>query len=320
MGDYYVPITEILINAGCQVHVDDSNAGWETRSRSSGGFNGPPLAVQWHHTASNASVDNDLSYMIHGSPDEPVGNVLLDRNGVFHPVAAGAANTSGKGGPNKFSRGTVAKDSGNTSIFSIEIANDGVGQRYSQVQIDAAFLGSNALNAAFGNQPDDVIPHSIAEGTGYTDRKIDPATNNVEGPWVPRSVNSSKTWSHADLKAECLARAGTLPPPTEPTEPPSTTDKEIDMLALDFGNPPGGSEPADSWWTRLTYCGDTLVHVKAPADQLQARGKVPIVPISEEELKALLVNVTTVGDSPFGPGQAPNPDLDAAWAKARGRT
>lgn len=225
MGDIYIDIVGILRGAGLAVEVNDINEGWERRSRSSGGFNAQPLGVQWHHTASSASVNSDLSYMINGSPDEPVGNVLLGRDGVYRPIAGGAANTSGKGGPNSFSRGTVAKDSGNTQLFSIEIANNGVGEAYPQVQIDAAFAGSNALNAAFGNQPSDVITHALGAGDGYTDRKIDPATaDGVQGPWRPRSTNSSGTWSMGDLRAECIARSGQSPPPLpgpgpDPTPP-----------------------------------------------------------------------------------------------------
>jgi len=313
MGNYYVnEMSVVLIEAGCFVSVGDINAGWERRSRSSGGFDNDRaiLGIQWHHTASSASVESDLNYMINGSPDRPVGNVLLDRNGVFHPIAAGAANTSGKGGPNNFSRGQCPKDSGNTRLFSIEIANSGVGERYSQQQIDACFLGSNALNAHFGNQPDDVVTHALGAGDGYTDRKIDPATAaGVAGPWQPSSVNSSGTWSLADLRAECLARAGTLPPP--PLPGPS---EEIDMLALDLGTP-----GVDPWWTRMTYTGDTITHVRSPFDAVQARGGVPAVPISEHELSVALDTITTVGPSPFGPGQAPNPTLDRKWNDARGR-
>src|SRR6187402_1404548 len=164
MGGYYVDIAGILRAAGCQVGVNDINEGWERRSRSSGGFDAEPLGIQWHHTASSASVDSDLNYMINGSPDRPVGNVLLDRAGIFWPVAGGAANTSGKGGPNSFSRGVCPLDKGNTKLFSIEIANNGVGERYTVEQIDAAFQGSNALNANFGNQPTDVVTHALGMG------------------------------------------------------------------------------------------------------------------------------------------------------------
>ena len=145
MGSYFVPITDILAEAGCTFGINDINTGWERRSRSSGGFDATPLGVQWHHTASAASVNSDLNYMINGSPDRPVGNVLLDRAGIFWPVAAGAANTSGKGGPNSFSRGVCPLDKGNTKLFSIEIANDGVGEQYSQAQIDAAFMVQQRL-------------------------------------------------------------------------------------------------------------------------------------------------------------------------------
>lgn len=305
MGSYWVPIADILANAGCRVSVDGSNAGWENRSRSSGGFDGAPLGVQWHHTASSASVDSDLSYMINGSPDEPVGNVLLDRDGIFHPIAAGAANTSGKGGPNGFSRGTVPKDSGNTRLFSIEIANNGVGETYTQAQIDAAFRGSNALNAHFGNQPDDVVTHSLGAGDGYTDRKIDPATTNVQGPWQPNAVNSSGTWGQAGLRNECLRRVGTLPPPT-----PVPTEGVITMWTLilnrfGFPGPVIFTVAADGIrWnnTGLTDALDRLVGV-------------PSLELSEDQMVELLIDRPGIGANPFN-GAAPgyeDPELANAW-------
>ena len=84
------------------------------------------------------------------------------------------------------------------------------------------------------------------------------------------------------------------------------------MLALDFGVP-----GVDDWWTRLTYTGAELVWVVSPADQLQARGGVTVVSISEVELNALLDTVQTVGSSPFS---ATNAALDVKWNQARGRT
>jgi len=208
------------------------NAGWETRARSSGGFPAPPLAVFWHHTASSTSPANDLPWMIHGSDDAPIGNVLLDRAGVYWPIAAGASNCAGKGGPASFSRGTIPLDSGNTRGFQVECASNGVGGLWPVEQIDALFAGSNALNAHVGNRPDDVITHQ-----GWTDRKIDPATAAaVQGQWRPVSVTSSGTWSLADVRNECLARAGTLPPPRpsdpHPAPPPTKEDTSM-VVALD---------------------------------------------------------------------------------------
>jgi hypothetical protein len=108
---------------------------------------------------------------------------------------------------------------------------------------------------------------------------------------------------------------GLFDPDSEWPEPTPVPTEEIDMLALDFGIP-----MEDSWWTRLTYTGDSLCHVRSPFDQVQARGNVTVVSINEIELNAMLDTVNTVGPSPFGPGsQAENSVLDIKWNQARGR-
>lgn len=208
----WYPLADILAAAGVRVAVIDQNRGWESRSRSSGGFPAPPLGVWWHHTASSTTPASDLAWMCHNCPDRPVGNLLLARDGVVYPVAAGASNCAGKGGPATFSRGTVPQDQGNTRGFQIEAANSGVGEPWPVAQIDAYFATSNALNAYVGNRPDDVITHNVWAPT----RKIDPATAAaVQGRWVPRACTGSGTWDLADIRAECLTRAGT-PGPTPP--------------------------------------------------------------------------------------------------------
>jgi hypothetical protein len=212
---YYDLLIDVLEGAGVPCAVNSINEGWERRSRSSGGFSAPPLAVCWHHTASSASVDSDLNYMINGSPDRPIGNMLLARDGVVWPIAAGAANTQGKGGPTTFSRGTVPVDQGNTTMWGIEAQNNGVGQSWPQVQIDAYFRCNEALAEMFGNQVTDLISHQ-----GYAPtRKIDPATNTaVQGPWVPHSVTSSGTWDYREIRDEAVRRAGTHPPTPQEEE------------------------------------------------------------------------------------------------------
>jgi N-acetylmuramoyl-L-alanine amidase-like protein len=241
-GIYYTDMLTVLRAAGCRTAENAITAGWQQRARSSGGFPAPPLGVFWHHTASSTTPENDLAWMINGSDDAPIGNLLIDRTGTIWPIAAGASNCAGKGGPARFSRGEIPADSGNTRGFQIEVANNGTGEPWPQAQIDAYFAASNALNAHVGNRPDDVITHSLGAGDGWTDRKIDPATAAaVQGPWRPRSIGSSGTWSLADIRAECAARAGTTPPPTPtPTPPPDpgpapplTLEEDNMIVALD---------------------------------------------------------------------------------------
>ena len=101
-------------------------------------------------------------------------------------------------------------------------------------------------------------------------------------------------------------------PPT-PTPKPK---KDVDMLALDFGEP-----GVDSWWTRMTWTGSQLCHTVSPADQFMTRAQVPAEPIEEAELSAMLDTVQTIGDSPFYEGgQAPNSALHIKWQQAQGRT
>ena len=229
-GWYFLDLVDVLEGAGVRCRISDTNAGWESRARASGGFAVVPYGNVFHHTASSASAESDLNWMIHGSDDAPIGNMLLDRDGVVWPIAAGGANTQGKGGPAEFSRGTVAVDQGNSRLWAIEAANAGTGEAWPVQQIDAYFAASNAINEYLGNLPADVITHALGTGEGWTDRKIDPATAAaVRGPWVPFAVTSSGTWSLDDIRAECTRRAGGLPiPPPEP----SIDIEEYDMAFI----------------------------------------------------------------------------------------
>lgn len=219
-GLYYVEMLDVLAAAGCSVRENATTDGWQSRARSSGGFPAAPLGVWWHHTASSTSPANDLSWMIDGCDDAPVGNLLLDREGNYWPIAAGASNCAGKGGPWTFSRGTVPLDGGNTRGWQLEVANSGLGELWPSVQVDAYFRGSNALNLYVGNQPTDVITHQA----WAPDRKIDPATAAaVQGPWQPGSCTSSGTWSLDDIAAECFRRA------TEGDD--DVTDEDIERIA-----------------------------------------------------------------------------------------
>lgn len=214
-------MADILRRVGLNVIEYD---GWQTRARSSGGYNDWPLCVMWHHTASNPSSDgrNDAQYIATGSPDSPLSNLYIQRDGTVWVIAAGATNTNGKGGPLSFSRGTVPQDGMNARALGVEMANNGVGEGWPQAQVDAMFLVNDVLNLWFGNQPEDLAPHSLwAPG-----RKIDPATANaVQGPWRPSSINSSGSWSTDDIRAEARRRVNSFVP-----LPPHEDDMSIVIL------------------------------------------------------------------------------------------
>jgi hypothetical protein len=220
-ANYLTELVDWCVQEG--LHVVEMD-GWETRARSSGGYeSGRPWAIMWHHTASQTSPENDASYMCHGSPDRPIANLLLARDGSVWVLAAGATNTNGKGGPTGFSKGVVPQDSMNTYAISIEAANNGVGEQWPQAQIDAYFVLNNMLARRLGLNPDDCCTHQ----QWAPDRKIDPATAAaVQGPWHPGSVTSSGTWSLPDIAREALDRASV-------PEPEPEADVQVCEVAVD---------------------------------------------------------------------------------------
>jgi LysM repeat protein len=253
---YYTDAAQLLRAAGLKVV---EWAGWQTRARSSGGFSSAPLGVQWHHTASQTTPENDVRWQANNSDVAPIGNGTIMRDGTVYLIAAGAANTAGRGGPLTLSRGTVPLDGANTRTWAWEVANNGVGEPWPEAQINAYFIASNVMNKRFGNKPTDVFTHALGTGNGWTSRKVDPATAAaVQGPWKPRSVTSSGTWSLDDVRAECARRAGTTVPPTTPppTTPPPTASGKYTVKA------------GDSWWSisqAYKVSVDFLVKLNPPA-------------------------------------------------------
>jgi len=213
---YLVDMADVLRAAGLQVTEQD---GWQTRGRSSGGFDGNrPWCIMWHHAASapGASAESVANYASYGSDVAPVCNLVLGRDGAVIVCAAGATNTNGSGGPLDVSLGRIPTDQMNTHAIGIEAVNTGTGEQWPQAQIDAYFAINNALANACGLAPSDLSSHAEwAPG-----RKIDPATAAaVVGPWRPASINSSGTWALDDIRNEAERRAGTMPPPTQEDDP-----------------------------------------------------------------------------------------------------
>lgn len=235
MSIYLSDMANWFIMAGLNVIEYD---GWQTRARGSGGYSANPLCVMWHHTASPSSWDGqkDADYCAVGDPDAPLANLYIDRSGTVWVLAAGATNTNGKGYSVPFSRGTVPQDGMNTRAVGVEMGNDGIGESWPQVQVDAMFTVSNTVNAYLGNQPDDMCTHQFYA----PDRKIDPATTNVEGPWVPSAVNSSGSWHRGEVQAECIARyEWTHLPPEDDDEMSSAfiiQNRDTGEVALIYGD------------------------------------------------------------------------------------
>lgn len=285
--------------------------GWQTRARGSGGYTGgKPWCVMWHHTASNPSSDgqNDVNYII-SAQDAPLANLYINRAGVVWVIAAGATNTNGKGGPWPTSHGTVAVDSMNTAAVGIEVANNGVGERWPQVQVDAFFKVSNCINRNCGNLPTDIATHA----EWAPSRKIDPAQGQVvEGPWVPRDTNSSGTWNGNDVRDECQRRAAPAPIPTPPTPTPTPGSDEMawTRIVADQGN------AAFLGWSSEGLCPQVEWVDGFNADQVQrmaayeSTGKLLDMKVDLSAFK----NITLFGPIPIGDGLMAQNGLE--WTRA----
>jgi hypothetical protein len=203
--------------------------GWERRSRASGGFDGV-WGVGIHHTASHATVAADKNYMWYKSSSRPMGNCLLCRDGSVLIGCAGASNTQGAGGPYATSRGIIPKDSGNRYMYSIEAANDGIGEMWTPEMQDSypklcVAIMDWASNETYGPPLNfgDIIAHfQWAPG-----RKFDPA-----GPskWAPNPTGGvpNNLWNMDAFRGTCFeVFTGSQPTPPQPIPPQPTPTPEV---------------------------------------------------------------------------------------------
>jgi N-acetyl-anhydromuramyl-L-alanine amidase AmpD len=185
--------------------------GWETRSRSSGGYN-KLMGIVVHHTASSTSTYNDTTYMWINSPTKPVGALYLARNGEVVIGAAGATNCAGRGGPYTTSKGTIAKDTANSNTISIEAGNAGTGEPWPKVQQDTYVALVAALCSHYKLDPSrDVMAHH----EWAPDRKIDPAGSS-------RYAAGGNKWNMGVFRNDVKAR--------QPQEDNELTEAEMDEL------------------------------------------------------------------------------------------
>jgi hypothetical protein len=212
-GVWLLDLPEACRSGGLDVSTFD---GWETRSRSSGGYDAV-LAVGYHHDASSPSSDDGSSdaYGWLYADDRPIGAMRLHRDGRLVVGAAGATNTMGKGGPLTCSAGSVPLDRGNQTMIAIEAANNGVGEHWPKAQADAYVALVAALCSWYGLEPArDVYSHAAYVAPSCPGRKIDPA-GPVDGYPDLAGTSGAATWDNAAFARHvAAATGGTTPPPT----------------------------------------------------------------------------------------------------------
>lgn len=162
-------LPDVLRKAGLKV---SEQPGWIDRGL---GAMGQVRGVMCHHTGTKA-YDRTMPTlrMLTEGVVQPGGKKLpgplsqlgLGRDGAYYVIAAGRCNHAGKGAW----RGIV---NGNTSFIGIEAENDGVAEKWPEVQLDAYRRGVAAILKHIGTTADYACGHkefALPKG-----RKSDPA-------------------------------------------------------------------------------------------------------------------------------------------------
>jgi len=143
--------------------------GWRHRGRP---YNFYPKAIIAHHTASGKDSGNFASESIvtFGRSDlpGPLCQFLLGRDGTVKLIAAGYANHAGYGGP----RAGIPENMGNTYSYGIEAENNGIGEPWTQAQLNAYYRLCAALLVWMGTKD---VSKVFAHKEWAPGRKIDPA-------------------------------------------------------------------------------------------------------------------------------------------------
>lgn len=132
-----------------------------------------------HHTASSRQGGDlaSLGTVVNGRPDlpGPLCHILIGRSGQVRIIASGRANHAGYGGP----FGWVPENLGNSFLIGIEIENNGVGEPYSEEQMDAVLEVCVALLKRYRGRLVRRKPRKAASKVKghkeWTYRKIDPS-------------------------------------------------------------------------------------------------------------------------------------------------
>ena len=167
-------LPDVLAGAGLTVDVWP---GWETRARSSGGYDAVRAVFCPSHGVEHVARFGHVVYVGGFAAISPIGALYLARDGAVTVGAAGATNYQGKGGPWDLSTGTIPIDTGNSYGIALEAANCGTGaEPWPAAQTDAYLIAVAALCAAYGLDPTrDVLSHREWCQPSCPGRKVDPA-------------------------------------------------------------------------------------------------------------------------------------------------
>lgn len=153
-------LADVLRDEGLQVI---EHPGW--RDRGHGDF-ADLRGVLCHHTAGGGP--NDWQIVQNGRPglDGPLAQLVLERDGAYRVIAAGVCWHAGRG-----SHPGWPTNNANYHVIGIEAVNNGVGQAWPAVQLDAYKRGAAAILRRIGRDAGDCVAHREYSSEG----KIDPA-------------------------------------------------------------------------------------------------------------------------------------------------
>jgi LysM repeat protein len=264
MGNYWlhgvVPILQEAFGPELQLL-----SGYETRSRSTGGFEAI-RGIIWHHDADppTGSDDSVVQYEYFNAADKPIGNFHVKRNGVVVMGAAGASNHAGKGGPLTTTKGSVPLNQGNLYLIGVEFSNSGVGEPWPQKQVDNGIKLFSILCKFYGLKPEtDVYGHYDYCMPSCPGRKVDPAGPVPAYPQLGGTTGRT-TWKVAELRKLIKSKMTNTVPPT------GTVGKYT-------------VKSGDSWWSIAQAYKTTMqilwqMNPPATADTVIHPGEVVFVP------------------------------------------
>lgn len=192
--------------------VVDTYPGWETRARSSGGYDSIKGIIIHHDAgAPSASAEARMAWEWVNAPTRPIGCMHLHFDGSVTVGAAGATNTAGKGGPWTTSKGVVPQDQGNAHTINIEASNTGTGTQAWTVEQQWAYplIVATLCKHLDLNPLTDVYAHFEWAPT----RKSDPAGPSKWEDGTGRPTFTTRSWNMNAFRADVAALL--TPPPEE---------------------------------------------------------------------------------------------------------